>query len=57
MTHYLQLIILFVLGFLGWTLFVYTLVSTMCNRTREIRMIKDISNELEKIRDDLKELK
>jgi hypothetical protein len=57
MSHYHQLIILFFLGFSGWSLFVYTLLSALCNRAREMQIIKEIDKELKKAREDLNSLK
>ena len=57
MAHHIQLIILFVLGFLGWSLFGYTLVSSLCNRKREIKIVNEINQELKKIRSELNKLK
>jgi len=54
--HY-QLIILFVGGFFGWSLFVYTLLSSLCSRKKEIHMIEEIAEELEKVKEDIKALK
>jgi len=54
--HY-QLIILFIGGGFGWTLFVYTLLSALCSRKREIHMIEEITEELEKVKKELKALK
>ena len=57
MNYYHQLIILFIGRFFGWSLFVYTLLSVLCNRRKEIQMIEEISKELEKIKEDIKALK
>jgi len=57
MNYYHQLIILFISGFFGWSLFVYTLLSVLCNRRKEIQMIEEISKELEKVKEELKALK
>ena len=57
MNYHHQLIILFIGGFCGWSLFVYTLLSALCSRKREIQMIEEISTELEKIKEELKALK
>ena len=54
--HY-QLIILFIGGFFGWSLFVYTLLSAMCSRKKEIQMIEDIAADLEKVKKEIKSLK
>ena len=54
--HY-QLIILFIVGFFGWSLFVYTLLSALCSRKKEIHMIEEIAKELEKVKEDIKALK
>ena len=54
--HY-QLIILFIGGGFGWSLFVYTLLSALCSRKREIHMIEEIAEELEKVKKELKALK
>ena len=55
--NYYYLVILFVGGVFGWTLFVYTLLSALCSRKREIHMIEEISEELEKVKKDIKALK
>lgn len=52
-----QLIILFIGGFFGWSLFVYTLLSALCSRKREIHMIEEIATELEKVKEEIKTLK
>jgi len=54
--HY-QLIILFIGGGFGWTLFVYTLLSALCSRKREIKMIKEIQVDLKIIRQEIDSLK
>ena len=54
--HY-QLIILFIVGVFGWSLFVYTLLSALCSRKKEIHMIEEIAKELEKVKEDIKALK
>jgi hypothetical protein len=57
MDHIYQLIILFIGGFFGWGLFVYTLLSALCSRKKEIQMIEEISKELEKVKKEIKLLK
>ena len=57
MAQHYQLIVLFVLGFLGWSLFVFTLLSVMCDRTREIKIIKEIQVDLKIIRQEIDSLK
>ena len=57
MNYHHQLIILFIGGFIGWSLFVYTLLSALCSRRREITMIEEITEELEKVKEDIKALK
>jgi hypothetical protein len=44
-------------GLLGWSLFAYTLAQTICSRNIELEMIKEISGELKKVKQDIKELK
>jgi hypothetical protein len=57
MENNIHLIILFIGGFLGWSLFVYTLVSAICNRKRELQMIEEISVELDKVKEELRSIK
>jgi hypothetical protein len=57
MNFHHQLIILFIGGFFGWSLFVYTLLSALCSRKKEIHMIEEIATELEKVKKELKALK
>lgn len=57
MNFHHQLIILFIGGFFGWSLFVYTLLSALCSRKKEIHMIEEIAKELEKVKEDIKALK
>ena len=57
MNYHHQLIILFIGGFFGWSLFVYTLLSALCSRRREIQMIEEITEELEKVKEEIKALK
>lgn len=57
MDHIYHLIILFIGGFFGWGLFVYTLLSVLCSRKKEIQMIEEISKELEKVKKEIKSLK
>ena len=57
MDHKVQLIVLFIGGFLGWSLFVYTLLNSLCSRKKEIQMIEDITTDLEKVKEELKSLK
>jgi hypothetical protein len=55
--YYLILTLLFLAGFVGWSLFAYTVIKTICSRRIEIQMIEEISVELEKVKQELKELK
>ena len=55
--YYFILTILFLAGFVGWGLFAYTLVKAIYSRRIEIEMIEEISTELEKIKQEIKELK
>jgi len=57
MENNIHLIILFIGGFVGWSLFVYTIVSAICNRTRELKMIDEISIELDKVKEELRSIK
>jgi hypothetical protein len=55
--YYFILAILFLGGFIGWSLFAYIIIKSICNRHIELAMIKDISTELEKAKEDLQKLK
>jgi hypothetical protein len=57
MAQHYQLIVLFVLGFLGWSLFVFTLLHVICDRTREIKMIKEIREDLKIVRQEINSIK
>ena len=57
MAQYFILAFLFTGGLLGWSLFAYTLAQTVCSRRKELDMIDEISVELKKIKQDIKELK
>jgi hypothetical protein len=57
MASNIHLIILFIGGFIGWSLFVFTLVSAMRNRNQELKMIEEISVELDKVKEDLRSIK
>jgi hypothetical protein len=57
MAQYILLALLLVGGFLGWMLFAFTLIQTVCSRRKELDMIDEISVELKKIKQDIKELK
>ena len=57
MENNIHLIILFFGGFVGWSLFVYTIVSAICNRNRELKMIDEISIELDKVKEELRSIK
>ena len=55
--YYLILTLLFLGGFVGWGLFVYTLIKVISSHRIEITMIEEISLELKKVKDELQELK
>ena len=55
--YYLILTLLFLAGFVGWSLFAYTAINSIRSRRVEMAMIEDISTELEKVKQELKELK
>ena len=57
MAQYILLALLLVGGFLGWMLFAFTLIQTVCSRRKELDMIDEISVELKKIKQDISELK
>jgi hypothetical protein len=57
MENNIHLIILFIGGFVGWSLFVYTIVSAIRNRNRELKMIDEISIELDKVKEELRSIK
>ena len=55
--YYFILAILFLAGFIGWSLFAYTVIKAIYSRRVEIAMIEEISTELKKVKDELQELK
>jgi len=55
--YYLILTLLFLGGFVGWVLFIYTLIKVISSHRIEITMIEEISVELKKVKDELQTLK
>jgi len=51
------IILLFIGGVIGWSLVAYTVAYMMRCRDKEINMIKEISTELKKVREEINELK
>jgi hypothetical protein len=51
------IIILFIGGVIGWSLVAYTVVYMMRCRDKELNMIREISTELKKVREEINELK
>jgi hypothetical protein len=49
--------LLIVGGFWGWSLFAYSLMMTICSRKKELEMIDNISKELKKVKEEIKQLK
>ena len=57
MANTILLIFLVLGGIIGWSLFAYTLAQSISCRQKELTMIKEISEELKKVKEDLNELK
>jgi hypothetical protein len=57
MANTILLIFLTLGGAVGWTLFAYTLAKSVSCRQKELLVIEEISEELKKVKEDLKELK
>jgi hypothetical protein len=55
--YYFVLTALFLAGFIGWSLFAYMLIKTVYIRRKEIAVIEEIFTELEKVKQEIKELK
>lgn len=55
--YHVQILILFFGGLVGWSLFLISLLVILVDRRKEIKMIFEISHELEKIRTDIEKLK
>ena len=51
------ILLLFVGGFIGWTLFAFTLFHSVCSYRKQLAMVGEISSELKKVKEDLQELK
>jgi len=56
MAHYI-IIILFIGGFTGWMLFAFTLYRLLFTRKTEITMIDNIMEDIQVIKEEIKELK
>jgi hypothetical protein len=56
-TYHIIIICLFLGGLAGWSLFAFSLIETHCNRREELRMIVEISEELKKVKEEIRELK
>jgi hypothetical protein len=50
-------VLLFLGGFIGWTLFALTIVHSICVHRKQLIMVDDISKELKKVKEELRELK
>jgi len=57
MANTILLIFLMLGGAIGWTLFAYTLAQSISCRRKELLVIKEISEELKKVKEGLNELK
>ena len=49
-------ILLFAGGFIGWTLFGLAIIQSGCSRKKELQMIKEISEDLKKVKEEIKAL-
>ena len=49
-------IFLFAGRFIGWTLFALAIVQSECSRKKELEMIKEISEDLKKVKEEIKVL-
>ena len=57
MAQNLILVFLIVGGFVGWMLFAVTLTQLICNRSKEIKIINEIQEDLKIVRDEINKLK
>ena len=57
MAQNLILVFLIVGGMVGWMLFAVTLTQLICNRSKEIKIINEIQEDLKIIRDEINKLK
>jgi hypothetical protein len=57
MVENLLLIFLFTGGFIGWSLFAVTLAQLVCNRSKEIKIINEIQEDLKIVKQEVKSLK
>jgi hypothetical protein len=57
MAYDIALILSLAGGATGWSLFGYAVITTYCSRTKEIKMIQNLSEEIKEIKKDIKELK
>lgn len=57
MAHYITLGIIIIGCILGWILFFYTMFHIIFSRKQEIKIIQEITRELDRIKEELKQLK
>ena len=57
MAHNLILVLLITAGFIGWILFAVTLTQLICNRSKEIKIINEIQEDLKIVKQEIKNLK
>jgi hypothetical protein len=57
MVQDLILVFLIVGGFIGWSLFAFTVVQLVCNRQKEIEIINEIKEQLKIVKQEVKNLK
>ena len=57
MAQNLILVFLIVGGMVGWMLFAVTLTQLICNRSKEIKIINEIQEDLKIVRDEINKLK
>jgi hypothetical protein len=50
------IVVLFLGGLMGWGLFAYSLISAICCRKKELKMIDIISEDLKKVKEDIQKL-
>jgi hypothetical protein len=50
-------ITLFLGTFLGWIVLILIVLKTLCDRQKELLLIKDIKNDIESVKEEIKSLK
>ena len=57
MVFYTTITLLVIIGVVGWCVFFYTIAHLFASRKREIELIREIRLELERIKDDVVNIK